>query len=140
TTRCAPMPSLRSPASRTNQRPSPSCSAGTPAPATNSATAWRAAARTPSGSGRPDASNASIAFLLAPRFAELRGHGQTSGIRTTRGGEHVPDTDAVQVQGLTKSYGDVHAVRGIDFHIARGEVFALLGPNGAGKANTVWLL
>ncbi len=48
--------------------------------------------------------------------------------------------DAVVVRGLTKSYGGVQAVAGIDFHIARGEVFALLGPNGAGKTTTVEIL
>jgi len=47
---------------------------------------------------------------------------------------------AVVVRGLTKSYGDVRAIDGIDFHIARGEVFALLGPNGAGKTTTVEIL
>jgi ABC-2 type transport system ATP-binding protein len=47
---------------------------------------------------------------------------------------------AVEVRGLTKSYGGVQAVSGIDFHIARGEVFALLGPNGAGKTTTVEIL
>jgi ABC-2 type transport system ATP-binding protein len=47
---------------------------------------------------------------------------------------------AVEVRGLTKSYGSIHAVTGIDFHIARGEVFALLGPNGAGKTTTVEIL
>ena len=47
---------------------------------------------------------------------------------------------AVEVRGLTKSYGGVRAVTGIDFHIARGEVFALLGPNGAGKTTTVEIL
>ncbi|HEV3171316.1 MAG TPA: ABC transporter ATP-binding protein [Actinocrinis sp.] len=47
---------------------------------------------------------------------------------------------AVLVRGLTKSYGNVHAVRGIDLTIARGEVFALLGPNGAGKTTTVEIL
>ncbi len=53
-----------------------------------------------------------------------------------------PDDDhyAVVVRGLTKSYGGVSAVAGIDFHIARGEVFALLGPNGAGKTTTVEIL
>jgi ABC-2 type transport system ATP-binding protein len=50
------------------------------------------------------------------------------------------DGDAVRVQGLTKSYGDVQAVAGIDFHIGHGEVFALLGPNGAGKTTTVEIL
>ena len=46
----------------------------------------------------------------------------------------------IQVSGLTKSYGDVHAVAGIDLQIARGEVFAMLGPNGAGKTTTVEIL
>lgn len=51
------------------------------------------------------------------------------------------DTSAViQVSGLTKSYGDVRAVAGIDLRIARGEVFAMLGPNGAGKTTTVEIL
>jgi ABC-2 type transport system ATP-binding protein len=48
--------------------------------------------------------------------------------------------EAVRVRGLVKSYGDVHAVAGIDFDIASGEVFALLGPNGAGKTTTVEIL
>jgi ABC-2 type transport system ATP-binding protein len=47
---------------------------------------------------------------------------------------------AVQVRGLTKAYGDVPAVAGIDLRIAQGEVFALLGPNGAGKTTTVEIL
>jgi len=47
---------------------------------------------------------------------------------------------AVRVRGLVKSYGDVHAVRGIDLDIHPGEIFALLGPNGAGKTTTVEIL
>jgi ABC-2 type transport system ATP-binding protein len=46
----------------------------------------------------------------------------------------------IDVGGLHKSYGDVEAVRGIDLHVDRGEVFALLGPNGAGKTTTVEIL
>lgn len=46
----------------------------------------------------------------------------------------------IEVRGLTKSYGDFHAVREIDFNVERGEVFALLGPNGAGKTTTVEIL
>jgi ABC-2 type transport system ATP-binding protein len=47
---------------------------------------------------------------------------------------------AVSVHDLRKSYGDVHAVRGISFEIAGGEIFGLLGPNGAGKTTTVEIL
>ena len=46
----------------------------------------------------------------------------------------------VRVRGLTKRYGDVQAVAGIDFDVAPGEVFGLLGPNGAGKTTTVEIL
>jgi ABC-2 type transport system ATP-binding protein len=49
-------------------------------------------------------------------------------------------THAISVRGLRKSYGGVEAVRGIDFHVATGEVFGLLGPNGAGKTTTVEIL
>jgi ABC-2 type transport system ATP-binding protein len=49
-------------------------------------------------------------------------------------------TTAVKVRGLTKRYGDVQAVGGIDLDIRAGEVFAILGPNGAGKSTTVEIL
>ena len=43
----------------------------------------------------------------------------------------------IEVQGLTKSYGRVRAVRGVDFHVEKGGLFALLGPNGAGKSTII---
>jgi ABC-2 type transport system ATP-binding protein len=46
----------------------------------------------------------------------------------------------ISARGLTKSYGDVDAVRGIDLEVRNGEVFAFLGPNGAGKTTTVEIL
>ena len=51
------------------------------------------------------------------------------------------DSDPIiRVRGLTKSYGSLEAVRGIDFEVRAGEVFGLLGPNGAGKTTTVEIL
>ena len=47
---------------------------------------------------------------------------------------------AIEVSGLRKAYGNLEAVRGVDFMIEEGEVFGLLGPNGAGKTTTVEIL
>jgi ABC-2 type transport system ATP-binding protein len=52
----------------------------------------------------------------------------------------MPTEPVIRVEGLTKRYGDVEAVRGISFEVAAGEVFGLLGPNGAGKTTTVEIL
>lgn len=46
----------------------------------------------------------------------------------------------LQVENLTKRYGDVEALRGVSFAVEEGEVFGLLGPNGAGKTTTVEIL
>ncbi|PWV52697.1 ABC transporter ATP-binding protein [Nocardiopsis sp. L17-MgMaSL7] len=46
----------------------------------------------------------------------------------------------IEVEGLTKRYGDTHAVAGIDLSVPRGEVFSFLGPNGAGKSTAVEIL
>jgi len=43
----------------------------------------------------------------------------------------------IEVSGLQKSYGQVHAVKGIDFYVEQGKIFAFLGPNGAGKSTTI---
>ncbi len=47
---------------------------------------------------------------------------------------------AIEVRGLTKRYGDVQALDGIDLVVPRGTVFGLLGPNGAGKTTAVRVL
>ncbi len=46
-------------------------------------------------------------------------------------------TDVVNVNGITKGFGKIEAVRGVSFTIQRGEIFGLLGPNGAGKSTTI---
>src|ERR1700678_709456 len=47
---------------------------------------------------------------------------------------------AIQVQGLEKSYQELRVLRGVDFEVARGSIFALLGSNGAGKTTVVKIL
>jgi ABC-2 type transport system ATP-binding protein len=47
---------------------------------------------------------------------------------------------AVAVEGLSKRYGDLEAVKGIGFEVPPGEVFGFLGPNGAGKTTTIGML
>jgi ABC-2 type transport system ATP-binding protein len=51
-----------------------------------------------------------------------------------------PPLPAVHLHGVTKSFGQVQAVRGIDLTIGQGEVVAVLGPNGAGKTSTIDLV
>ncbi len=47
------------------------------------------------------------------------------------------DSTALLIQGLTKSYGNVTALRGVNLEVRRGEIFGFLGPNGAGKTTTI---
>ena len=47
---------------------------------------------------------------------------------------------AIEIKGLTKSYGNVHALNGVDIKINKGAFFGLLGPNGAGKTTTINIL
>ncbi len=52
----------------------------------------------------------------------------------------MPGEPAIEATGLTKSYGPVRVLTGVDLHVPRGSVFSLLGPNGAGKTTTVRIL
>ena len=62
-------------------------------------------------------------------------------IRTEKGAPMQDSAErVVRLQGLTKTYGAVRAVNGIDVEIRRGETVALLGPNGAGKTTTISML
>src|SRR2546423_4470501 len=44
---------------------------------------------------------------------------------------------ALLTRGLSKSYGPVQALRGVDLEVRRGEIFGFLGPNGSGKTTTI---
>jgi len=44
---------------------------------------------------------------------------------------------ALMIQNLTKSYGKIRALRGVDLRMPRGEILGFLGPNGAGKTTTI---
>jgi ABC-2 type transport system ATP-binding protein len=52
---------------------------------------------------------------------------------------HMTDV-AIKVEGLTKRFGEVEALKGVDFEVPAGSVFGLLGPNGAGKTTAVRIL
>lgn len=50
------------------------------------------------------------------------------------------DSVLIQLEGVTKQYGDKWAVRGLDLKLRAGEVYAFLGPNGAGKTTTIKMI
>jgi ABC-type multidrug transport system ATPase subunit len=47
---------------------------------------------------------------------------------------------AIVAEGLVKSFGDVHALAGVDLEVEEGSVFGFLGPNGAGKTTAIRIL
>ena len=63
-----------------------------------------------------------------------------SGGRRTGIVNGMTNTTAVRLSGVTKKYGEVQAVAGVDLTIRPGEVVAILGPNGAGKSTTIEML
>ena len=65
--------------------------------------------------------------------------GQGSGAKAQQAGNGHRQP-AITVAGLTKNYGEIEAVRGIDFEVPVGETFGFLDPNGAGKSTTIKML
>jgi ABC-2 type transport system ATP-binding protein len=52
----------------------------------------------------------------------------------------MPNSPAIEVLDLQRSFGDTKAVQGVSFEVRQGEIFSLLGPNGAGKTTTISIL
>ena len=50
------------------------------------------------------------------------------------------DSHAVTLKGVTKSYGNIHALRGIDVAVSRGELVTILGPSGSGKSTLLSII
>src|SRR5882757_9781035 len=55
-------------------------------------------------------------------------------------GPFEPPAAMIIIQGLTKKFGSITAVSGIDLTVAKGEVLGFLGPNGAGKSTTMKMI
>ncbi len=54
--------------------------------------------------------------------------------------QQTASNDIVSVSNLSKSFGDVHAVKSVSFSVRQGEIFGILGPNGAGKSTTIKMM
>ena len=63
-----------------------------------------------------------------------------SGVQTEGGTSRVDASPAILVESVEKSFGEVHALRGISFRVPAGSVLGVLGPNGAGKTTVVSVL
>src|SRR4029450_7572695 len=69
------------------------------------------------------------------RARRRRGHRKAREVPMT-----TQTVQALHVQGLEKSYDELRVLRGVDFEVARGSIFALLGANGAGKTTVIKIL
>src|SRR4029450_7801571 len=82
-----------------------------------------------------------LRFLLAPLDLDAAStpHAVVMSIDIQMTTEQVLGS-AIHVHALEKSYDELHVLRGVDFEVARGSIFALLGSNGAGKTTVVKIL
>jgi ABC-2 type transport system ATP-binding protein len=87
--------------------------------------------------GTHSGAGGAVAHNGAPATAAAQPDGPAGAGQQGNGSNPQP---VISVAGLTKRYGEVEAVRGIDFEVTRGETFGFLGPNGAGKTTTIKIL
>jgi ABC-2 type transport system ATP-binding protein len=90
------------------------------------------------GAGGVDDSSGADGGSAGVAAPEAHAAAVTTGAPAAGNGQRRPM--AITVSGLTKNYGDIEAVRGIDFEVPVGETFGFLGPNGAGKSTTIKIL
>jgi ABC-2 type transport system ATP-binding protein len=90
------------------------------------------------GSNRVDGSGGAGGAAAAVPVPGERAAATTTGAAAAGNGQRRPMS--ITVAGLTKNYGEIEAVRGIDFEVPTGETFGFLGPNGAGKSTTIKIL
>src|SRR5215470_594658 len=88
--------------------------------------------------GHPAGGTPAFRLTTEPEEAKLAAEDLPGPAAAAGGNGHKPM--AITVAGLTKNYGDIEAVRGIDFEVPVGETFGFLGPNGAGKSTTIKVL
>jgi polar amino acid transport system ATP-binding protein len=55
----------------------------------------------------------------------------------TLAGDRIEDTPLIAASGLTKAYGRIHALDGVDLSVSRGEVIVIIGPSGSGKSTLI---
>ncbi|OIQ66682.1 putative ABC transporter ATP-binding protein YbhF [mine drainage metagenome] len=98
--------------------------------------------------GEPPRADGERWEAVAPRFEDafvsrLRDAGRAVAVPPAESAPAAaapPGAAVIEVHGLRRRFGDFEAVRGIDFEVARGEVFGLLGANGAGKSTVFRML
>jgi ABC-2 type transport system ATP-binding protein len=88
----------------------------------------------------PVAANATGSTAAAPAYEHGRGAARESDPAAASGNGHAAAPDVLSTHGLTKQFGDLVAVDGLEISVKRGDVYGFLGPNGAGKTTVIRMI